>query len=161
MCTGKSAIGRRLAQSCGWPCFDLDEMIVSALQRPITQIFAELGEERFRDEEARVLKNLDDSKPSIIIAGGGAVLRAENRERLRKLGTVVCLTADLATLRQRLSAGADRPLLRGGDLGERIEALLRERKPFYDQTADLTIDTSALSPDEVAESIAKILARRD
>lgn len=159
MGTGKSSVGRRLEQAIGCRRFDTDQMIAQSLGMPIEQIFSELGEARFRDEESAVLQSLDDKTRSIIVTGGGVVLRPRNVERLRELGTVVCLTADLPTLLARLARRSDRPLLRTGNRAETVQALLRERESFYREAADLTIDTTSLSHDEVAQSIQDSLAR--
>ena len=157
MGAGKSLVGRRLAFVLGWPCYDTDEMVSSALGMSIERIFVELGEKRFRDEETAVLEKLDPSGQSIVVTGGGTVLRPENVRRLQQLGTVVYLTADMAILRERLASGHDRPLLHGENLAQRIETLLREREPLYREAADLIFDTSSLSHDEVAESIRRPL----
>ena len=157
MGTGKSSVGRRLARAQGWPHFDTDEMIESALGMSIREIFATTGEERFREEETAVLERLDATQRAIVIAGGGAVLQSKNIRRMRELGTVVCLTADLATLSTRLANRDDRPLLPAKNRVAQIEALLRERAPLYQQAADLIVDTSCLTHDEVAESIRKSL----
>ena len=93
MGTGKSAVGRLLASQKGWPRFDTDEMIATAFKMPISEIFTRLGEERFREEETAVLEKLEVVQPSIIVTGGGAVMRPENVARLRELGSVVCLTS--------------------------------------------------------------------
>src|SRR6059036_525434 len=102
MGTGKSAVGRLLALQEGWPRFDTDEMIATALKMPISEIFTRLGEERFREEETALLKKLEIVQPAIIVTGGGSVMRSENVARLRELGSVVCLTADPVTLLERL-----------------------------------------------------------
>jgi len=158
MGTGKSSVGRRLASKTGSPRFDTDQMIATALGMPITKIFARLGEERFREEETAVLEKLDAAQPSIIVTGGGVVLRAKNVERLRELGTVVCLTADLPTLLKRLARRSHRPLLQTENRVERVQTLLLEREPLYQEAADFTVDTSALSHDQVAQSIEDSLA---
>jgi shikimate kinase len=157
MGTGKSSVGRRLARAQSWPHFDTDEMIESALGMSIREIFATLGEERFREEETGVLERLDATQRVIIVAGGGAVLRSQNIRRMRELGIVVCLTADLATLCARLADRHDRPLLPEKNRAAQIEALLRERGPLYQLAADLILDTSSLTYDEVAESIRRSL----
>jgi shikimate kinase len=158
MGTGKSSVGRRLAQIIGCPRFDTDQMIATALGMPITKIFARLGEERFREEETAVLEKLDAAQPSIIVTGGGVVLRAKNIERLRELGTVVCLTADLPTLLKRLARRSHRPLLQTENRVETVQTLLLEREPLYREAADFTVDTSSLSHDQVAQSIEDYLA---
>ncbi|MEO7166626.1 MAG: shikimate kinase [Chthoniobacterales bacterium] len=157
MGSGKSSVGRRLALALGCPRFDTDRMITDALGMPIARIFEELGEERFREEESAVLEKIETEERAVIVTGGGVVLRPQNVARLRALGTVVCLTADLPTLLRRLAGHADRPLLENGDRAETVERLLRERAPFYLAAADLTLDTSALNHDEVTQSIQEFL----
>lgn len=160
MGTGKSSIGRLLAAKRGWPRFDTDEMIACALGMSVTQIFNELGEERFRAEESKALERCAVDQPSIIVTGGGIVLRPPNIARLRALGTVVCLTANLPTLLQRLARRPDRPLLQTGDLSETVQTLLRRREPLYKEAADLMVDTSLLTHDQVARSIQEFLDAR-
>ena len=161
MGTGKSSVGRRLAEATGWPRYDTDAMIATALGMRITDIFARLGQERFRAEESAILEKLDADEQAIIVTGGGAILRPENVPRLKALGTVVCLTADLATLVERLGRRSHRPLLQTENPVETVEKLLEEREPLYRSAADITVDTTALSHDEVARSIQKSLALCD
>ena len=161
MGTGKSSIGRRLAHATGWPRFDTDQMLATALGMSITRIFAELGEEEFREEESIVLEKLDARQLSIIVTGGGVILRPKNVARLHELGTVVCLTADFPTLLKRLARRSHRPLLETENRAETVQTLLRERQPLYEQAADITIDTTSLSHDEVAQSIQDSLALAD
>jgi shikimate kinase/3-dehydroquinate synthase len=161
MGTGKSAVGRLLASQEGWPRFDTDEMIATALKMRIGEIFTRLGAEQFREEEAAVLEKLEVAQPSIIVTGGGAVMRPGNVARLRELGNVVCLTADSPTLLKRLGRRANRPLLQTENPAATMQALLREREPFYQEAADFTVDTSSLSHDQVAQSIRDVLALSD
>jgi shikimate kinase len=158
MGTGKSSVGRRLAQATGWPRFDTDQMIATALGMSITNIFARLGEEEFREQETRALEKLDRNQLSIIVTGGGVVLRPRNVARLHELGRVFCLTANLSILEKRLARRSHRPLLETEDRAATIEALLRERQPLYEQAADIIIDTSSLTHDQVAQSIQDSLA---
>jgi len=158
MGTGKSKVGRSLAKALGWKQFDTDSMIVQIFGIPIPEIFAQFGEARFRAEESAVLRNLTVERPSIIVSGGGGVLRPENVTRMRELGTVVCLTTNDATLEERLADRNDRPLLPRENRAETIRTLLREREPYYQKAADLTFDTSELCPEEVATLILESLA---
>ncbi|MEO5719737.1 MAG: shikimate kinase [Chthoniobacterales bacterium] len=158
MGTGKSSVGRRLAQSRGWPRRDIDAMIATALGMRITEIFERLGQDRFRTEESAILEKLDAHEPAIIVTGGGAILRPENIKRLHELGMVVCLTADTATLLERLARRSDRPLLQTVDRAGTVEELLRTRAPLYQEAADFTIDTSGLSHDQVATRIEETIA---
>jgi shikimate kinase len=161
MGTGKSEVGRLLANALQWKEIETDSMVEQMLGMPITEIFTRFGEERFRDTETAVLRNIPAGQPSVIITGGGAVLRAENVARMRELGTLVCLTADGATLERRLAERHERPLLPTENRGERIQTLLREREPHYREAAELTIDTSEHGPEEVATLILRSLAISD
>jgi shikimate kinase len=98
MGTGKSSVGRRLATRRGWPNLDTDAMIATSLGMRITEIFDRIGQEQFRAKESAILEEIDTAQPAVIVTGGGAILRPGNVARLRELGTVVCLTADLDTL---------------------------------------------------------------
>ncbi len=159
MGTGKSSVGRRLAQSRGWPRRDVDAMIATALGLRITEIFERLGQDRFRAEESAILAGLDPSEKAIIVTGGGAILRPKNATRLHELGTVVCLSANMSTLLERLGRHSDRPLLQTADPAATIAELLRTRAPLYEAVADITIDTTGLSHDEVAAKIEESIAR--
>lgn len=158
MGTGKSSVGRLLALTLGCPHFDTDLMIAKRLGRSVARIFAELGEARFRDEETAVLETFAAEKQSVIVTGGGVVLRPGNIPLLHQLGTVVGLTADLPILLRRLKRRPDRPLLQTPNPAETAETLLRAREPLYQQAADFIIDTSALNHEQVAQSIQDALA---
>ena len=161
MGTGKSAVGSLLASALQWPFLDTDAMIEAALGRSITEIFARFGETRFRQEESGILQNLKPEGALVIVTGGGAVLEPENVSRMRQLGTVVCLTANLATLEKRLAGRNDRPLLPAENRQETLRRLLHERAPRYEEAADLTFDTSVLGPEEVATEILRSLVPTD
>jgi shikimate kinase len=158
MGTGKSSAGRLLSQRLDWPLFDSDALIEKKLKMSIGEIFSTLGEEHFREEESDVVQRLLPTRPSIIVTGGGVVLRGSNVVRLRELGTVVCLTSEVNDLQKRLLCPSDRPLLQVEDPGRAIEQLLEKRAPLYRAAADVTINTSSLSPDQVADSILDALA---
>ena len=154
MGTGKSTAGRRLAKRLGWTFVDVDRLIETSARMPIARIFAERGEAVFRRLERRAINRIVHGREQVIATGGGAFVDPQSRAKLRVSGPVVCLTARpqviLARVGRRLDA---RPLLAGSPspLG-RIRALLAQRAAAYAH-ADLTIDTSSLSIDEVAERI--------
>lgn len=152
MGTGKSSVGRALAQATGLRRYDTDQMIAQRFGMPIAQIFEQHGETAFRDAEAEALAQLPSSA-AIIVTGGGAVLRPGHVEKIRRLGVVTQLTADFETLMKRLSRRATRPLLQTEDPRKTVEELLAAREPLYRAAADFTVETSGLRHEEVAERV--------
>ena len=153
MGAGKSSVGRCLQRRTGLARLDIDEILAAEFGIPIAEIFATHGEEKFRAAETNALRNLAPDRPAIIVTGGGIVLRSENVDLLKKLGTCVWLTADEATLFSRASRRNDRPLLQKENPQAVYSELLRQREPLYAAAADLQIDTSGKTHDEVSETI--------
>ena len=135
MGSGKSVVGRALARMLGHPFCDADKELVKRLGKTVEQIFEAEGEEGFRDHEERELDSLSQRPNLVLSCGGGAVLRPINCRRLRERGCVVYLRAERAVLYQRLSGDNRRPLLRGIDVGEKIDQLLLQRSALYEGTA--------------------------
>lgn len=158
MGAGKSSVGRRLEKNTGFPRFDTDEMIAAKFGLSVPRIFEIHGADIFREAESEALRQLDPRELSIVVTGGGIVLRTTNRELLRQLGTVVYLHADSETLFERISRRASRPLLHTGDPYATMKELLGRRLPLYEEIADLTIDTSRLNHDEVCDLILQSIA---
>src|SRR5882724_11701290 len=155
MGTGKSVVGKALEEKTGLPRFDTDEITSSKLKMPIKEIFSTHGEEHFRNLETETLRSISLEKPAIIVAGGGIVLRAENVDLLRQLGTVVWLDADHATLRARIQRLDNRPLLRTANPEATLSELLEARQPIYRSAADLRVDITKKTPEQIAELILK------
>jgi shikimate kinase len=153
MGAGKSAVGRRLQSRTGFVQFDTDEMVRSKFGMPISEIFSTRGEEMFRAAETETLRNLSFDQQAIIITGGGIVLREENSGLLKRLGAVIWLQADEKTLFERASLGGDRPLLQHENPRRAFAQMLQARLPLYAKVADMRVDTSALTDDEVAVAI--------
>ena len=153
--SGKTSVAKLLAGRLGWQWLDADEALVARHGKTIRAIFAEEGEAGFRDKEAGLLDELCRLREHVVASGGGVVLRPENRGKLRS-GLVIWLTADAATLWRRISSDAttteQRPNLTGGGLSE-VEELLRVREPLYRGCADLVVDTTGKSPEQVVEAI--------
>jgi shikimate kinase len=156
--TGKSTVGRILADRVNRTFLDADLEIEARAGRSIGAIFADWGEPVFRDWEERTLAELTEMFPTAIVAtGGGAVLREANRRRIRDFGFVVWLTALPSVLARRLefdeAGGAGRPALTPLGTNSEIAQVLEARKPLYQSLADIVIETDLQSPDQVAAAI--------
>jgi shikimate kinase len=167
MGSGKTTVGKLLAEKLDYRFFDTDDLIERLAQKTISEIFATEGEVRFRELESQVLRKLSaynrsafiESAPAAsraklwrcaIATGGGIVQRQENWSYLRH-GLIIWLDADLKLLNQRLTGDNSRPL------ANQIELLLETRRPFYNQ-ADLRI---AIKPEQTPEDIVtKIICYR-
>ena len=148
MGTGKSSVGRRVASSLGYRFVDTDKEIVDQEGQEIADIFAERGEEVFRQIETQVLERCCQSDKQIISTGGGIVIREENRKILAAGGLVIWLRAEPESVYDRTKHNTDRPLLATDDPQQTIKDLLESREPLYKQCADLIVSTDDLSLDE-------------
>jgi shikimate kinase len=160
MGAGKSSVGRCLERRTGLCRFDTDEIVSTRFGKPITAIFSQLGEEQFRAAETEALATLSPIPPAIIVTGGGIVLRRENVQHLRRLGTVIWLDADEDTLFERATRRGNRPLLKTSDPRDTVAQILLERTPLYRTACDLRVDTTHRSHDEVAEFILSEIENR-
>ena len=156
MATGKSSVGKRLASLLRYDFLDMDSAIEEESGMSIPQIFSTRGETVFRAMESKMVEKLAARNRYVIATGGGTIVNARNLEILKHSGTVVTLTADIQTILSRVGSGEDRPMLKGDDLRKRIAALMDERAHAYAQ-ADMIIDTSTLTIDEVAQRIVTSL----
>lgn len=152
MGTGKTEVGRILSLKLGYSLVDADTEIEKEQGITITEIFKQYGEIKFREIESDVIKRLSELENTVISTGGGAVLRQENMDNLRKNGIVICLTASPETILKRTSNNNDRPLLQVENPLQKIKELLEFRRPYYEK-ADIMIDTEGKSPLQVAEEI--------
>lgn len=150
---GKTTLGKRVAETLGWPFLDTDALLTAETGQSIPEIFRERGEAAFRDLEEGVLAGLRDRPASVISTGGGLVIRESNRSLLRQIGYVVWLTTHPEILWQRVSRNQNRPLVQGPDGRQRFDELLATRRPLYHEAADLAIDTAELSPEETVAGI--------
>lgn len=160
MATGKSTVGRRLAQRLGRAFIDTDKEIETVTGKTVAQIFARDGAVRFRSEEALVVKKLSLREDLVIATGGGIVLDPENVRLLKERGILIALTAPPDVIYQRARGKKTRPLLAGGDLREKINALLKEREDIY-KVADLTVNTGVCNVNETVEQIIAYLIERE
>jgi shikimate kinase len=155
MGTGKTQAGLIVAERTGKKFIETDAMIENAAKKPITKIFSEDGEIRFRELEIAAIKQAASMENAVFSLGGGAVLNTINILYMRQSSVVICLTAKPEILFKRLvnEEREKRPLLAKPDPKAEIERLLKIRAPFYAAATDLVIDTSNLSIDEVATRI--------
>ena len=160
MGAGKSSVGRTLARMTGLPRFDTDEMVGARLGLSVSEIFETKGEETFREGETQALQELAGKRGAIITTGGGILLRPENGDLIRQLGTIVHLEADEETLFRRINRRTTRPLLRTENPRATLTELLRVRLPLYRAAADIQVDTSLLNHDEVAKKILNHIETR-
>jgi shikimate kinase len=153
MGSGKSSIGRHVASRLGFQFVDTDALLVARDGREITEIFAQEGEARFREMEASVLESLAPRTRCVISTGGGVVVREENRALLRALGFTVWLTAAEDVIFERVSRNNKRPLLHTPHPRETVSQLLAIRRPWYEETARFTLDTSTMMHGDAADAI--------
>jgi shikimate kinase len=153
MGVGKSSVGDCLRQRTIFKLFDTDEIVISRFGMPISEIFSKHGENKFREAETETLQALATSEPVVIVTGGGIVLREENVDILKRLGVVVWLEADEETLFKRASRTSNRPLLQRKNSRKAFTQMLQARLPLYAKIADIRVDTSVLTEEEVAIAI--------
>ena len=152
MGSGKTTVGKVLADFLGCPFYDLDDLVVKKAGKTIPEIFAQDGEPAFRQLEARLLRQTVEKygeNTAVLSLGGGAVTTPASATLLNEKTVCIYLRATLETLLQRLEGQtAGRPLA-----DDALAARLAEREPLYDKTAHVIVDTDGLSPEEVADEI--------
>ena len=140
---GKSSIGRRLARLAGRSFVDMDEYIVKKAGKTIKEIFAEEGEEAFRQMEEDAASALSRERGLVIASGGGTVLREKSRDALAETGIILLLDVPFPALRERLKNDTSRPLLQRPDRDEAMYSLFLERMPKYKAAAHMVIPAGA------------------
>jgi shikimate kinase len=138
---GLATVGRQLAKRLGRSFFDSDSVIEKRLGTTIRAYFEQQGESAFRDIEATVIDELTATSHIVIATGGGAVLRTENRQRLRDRCRVVYLRSSPEELHRRLRHDTSRPLLQVEDPLGRLRELYAQRDPLYREVAHYVVDT--------------------
>ncbi|SDG45038.1 shikimate kinase [Selenomonas sp. WCT3] len=162
MGTGKTSTGKMLASKLGCAFIDMDQKIEEEAGRRIPEIFAQQGEEHFRQLERELVERLSARRNAVISTGGGTVKNPANVAAFKKSGIIICLSASVDAVLERTKRHGTRPVLDQADQGDRrkaVESLMEERKTLYQQ-ADFTIDTSDLSPLQVVENIVRYLKTR-
>lgn len=161
MGAGKTCVGEAYAKKHGLTMVDTDYLIREEAGTSISDIFAERGEEAFRQMETELLKKLvanreNKSERMILSVGGGLPLRKENRELLKKLGRVVYLRVTADTVLKRLKGDTTRPLLQGSDVRENVEALIEKRNPIYEESSHQSLEVDGIDIHEVVKAIEKL-----
>ncbi len=164
--SGKSTVGRLLAQRLGWPVIDTDDVIEAAAGKTIREIFAADGEAGFRDREERAIADVAALESASVVAlGGGAILRPSNQRSLQSSGRIVWLQGSAELLSARINADANtaerRPQLSQRTGYDEVVEILAVREPIYRRLAQLTVHTDHKAPDEVVLEIADWLESAD
>jgi shikimate kinase len=154
MGTGKTAVGKALAQKLRKDFIELDVRIEEKAGKTIPEIFRQDGEIHFRELEIEAIRDAAIKKNVVIACGGGIVLNTINIDRLKKECVIIYLKAAPSVILKRTALDKDgRPLLNVADRAQEIKKLLDFRRPFYTRAADITVNTSRLNIDGVAEKI--------
>ena len=160
MGAGKTTVGKLLAEKLNRPFVDIDDVIEKKTDLTIPLIFEKYGEDYFRKFETDVLERIAKYPDNVIATGGGIILKAKNRETMKKTGITIYLRCDPATLYQRIKNSTHRPLLKSinnSPLVQLIETMLQQRQPFY-ETADIILDANDdRAPREIASTIIQQL----
>jgi len=163
--TGKSAVGKRLAEKLQMPFYDTDELIEAATGRSIKEIVAENGWAYFREKERETVQGLAVLHRSVIATGGGVVMDEGNAAILKKHGVLIWLNADVNTIVERiqddLNSDKRRPSFSQEDIMKETEDVLKKRIPVYSRLADYSIDTAKKNVDEIVDSICQFLRGTD
>lgn len=154
MGSGKTSVGKLLSKRLNFEFKDTDEMIETLENNTINEIFRLHGERYFRDLETALLLSIKDTlKRTVLSTGGGMPVRESNRKLLKEIGHVVFLRTSVGTIAERLTGDKTRPLLKNGNLNETVEKLLAERTAYYEEAADIIVDTDNKSVEDIVNEI--------
>jgi shikimate kinase len=159
MGSGKTTLGRALAQRLRVPFIDTDRVLVERCGVPVTTIFEIEGEDGFRRRESAVLAELAGADEQVVATGGGAVLSADNRSVMRSAGTVIYLRARIDHLWERTRHDTSRPLLATPDPRATLERILEARDPLYREVAHIVVDTGTQSANTLVARVLSALRR--
>ncbi|HKZ95818.1 MAG TPA: shikimate kinase [Hyphomicrobiaceae bacterium] len=155
---GKSSVGRRLASRLDIPFVDADDEIEQAAGKSINDIFADHGEDHFRDGERRVIARLLDNGPQVLATGGGAFVNPEIRANIKQNAVSVWLKADLPVLMRRVNKRDTRPLLKASDPETVMRELMAARYPVYAE-ADITVESRDVPHDTIVAEVLEALRK--
>lgn len=153
MGAGKSTIARALQRELGFPLIEMDERIVKEQGMSINDIFAQYGEDHFRDIESQLIVDIGKEEPSIVSCGGGVVVRPQNTQNMKEIGRIVFLKATPETIYERVKNSTDRPILNGHMNVEYIAELMEKRRALYEAAADIMIQTDGKTREQICEEI--------
>lgn len=157
MGAGKSTIARGLHRELRLPLVEMDERIVQEQGMSINDIFAQYGEDKFRDIESQLILDLGKEGASVVSCGGGVVVRPQNTEYMKQSGRIVYLSASPETVYERVKNSSDRPILNGHMNVEYIAELMEKRRALYEAAADITVATDGKSREELCQEIMERL----
>ena len=156
--TGKSTVGKLLARRLGHELVSTDAEIVKRAKQSIPEIVAQHGWEYFRDVESDVCRDLAERDQLVIDTGGGAILRPQNVEVLKRSGKLIWLTATVETITARIGGDTQRPSLTGTkSFVDEIRDVLRDRAPKYQAAADHVVQTDGRSIQHLVEAILALM----
>lgn len=159
MGAGKSSVAAALAQALGREAIEMDQCIAAQEGMAIPEIFAKKGEPYFRTCETRLLESFSRGDFRIVSCGGGVPMREENVAAMRRCGRIVLLTARPEVILDRVKDSNQRPLLEGHKDVPYISQLMEQRRPKYEAAADIRVDTSNLTIEEVCQEILRQIAQ--
>jgi shikimate kinase len=156
-CSGKTTIGRSLANQLQWSFIDADEILVEQYQESISEMVTREGWTAFRQKEKEIIRRLSRCHQHVIATGGGVILDQDNIRVMKSSGTVVWLQASVASIEKRMAydvkTGNQRPALTSGELRQEIEKTLQDRLPLYQSAMDLSVRTDELAIDEICRIV--------
>jgi len=161
MATGKTTVGKILAKKKSYGFVDTDQIIEDETGMKITRIFKEKGEEYFRNLEKETIQKVSKLDENVIACGGGAVLDPVNVEALKMNGELVLLEASIEEIIRRTRNDTSRPLLWGKDSREKAIRLLENRRETYHKVAELVIDTTGKTPENISKEILERLGMKN
>jgi shikimate kinase len=163
-CSGKTTVGRLLAEKLGGKFIDTDELIANMSGLKIHRLVALKGWAQFRKIETRALETALRQEFQVIATGGGIVLQPENVRSLKRKATVFWLRASTEVIRRRISRDSERmsrPGLTRNNPVEEVDSLLQQRTPLYLRASDYVVDADHVEPEEIMETICRLLETQD
>jgi shikimate kinase len=150
--SGKSTVGKLVAEALGASLIDIDGLLVREMGMPILQIFGMLGEPKFREMERDAVNAAQARDPCVIVPGGGWAAQPGQLEAAKQASMVIYLKCQPATAAKRSQQGEARPLLAGTDPVQKMRTLLEEREPFY-RLADHKVEAETIPAEAVAAEV--------